>query len=285
MSAPTPVAQLLKYADEVDINVAPQQVNLVDLESYGHRVQVTVDRTALQNALSWTRAIGSARPVGHFSDASGTLEAAIVAALNGVYTDTDAVAGKLSFDAAALNTNTDARIRKNGAPSANDLMMAYVLYKVYGSSASSTEDKVFNLQDAHDMLTSAEYAAALIASFNAAEADCADASGSNEKGAIDAMFRDLLAADSMRFFDASGTQVPGLFETNADASGSGNWNLVANDMIEIRTVFTFANSVTLRASTDVAQNLNPLPTQANDETVYIAAGSKLYIRLQLVASA
>jgi hypothetical protein len=89
----------------------------------------------------------------------------------------------------------------------------------------------------------------------------------------------------MRFFDASGTQVPGLFETNADASGAGNWNLVQNDMIEIRTVFTFVNSVTLRASTDVAQNLNPLPTQANDETVYIASGSKLYIRLQLVASA
>ena len=283
MSAPAPVAQLLKYADDVEVNVAPQQVNLVDLDSYGHRVQVTVDRTALQNALSWTRAVGSARPVGHFNDASGALQAAILAALNATYTDTDAVAGKLSFDSAALNSNTDPRIRKNGQASANDLMMAYVLYKVYGSSASSTADMVFNLQDAYDMLTSSDYAAALIASFNAAESQ-ADASG-NEKGAIDAMFRDLLAADSMRFFDASGTQVPGLFETNADASGAGNWNLVEDDMIEIRTIFTFVNSVTLRASTDVAQNLNPLPSQANDETVYIEAGSKLYIRLQLVASA
>jgi len=283
MPAPTPAAQLLKYADEVDINVAPQQVNLVDLESYGHRVQVTVDRSALQNALSWRRAIGSARPVGHFSDASGALEAALLASLNATYTDVDAVANKLSFDSAALNSNTDPRVRKNGQASANDLMMAYVLYKVYGSSASSTADMVFNLQDAHDMLMSSDYAAALIASFNAAESH-ADASG-NEKGAIDAMFRDLLAADSLRFFDASGTQVPGLFEVNADVSGAGNWNLVAGDVIEIRTVFTFVNSVTLRASTDVAQNLNPLPTQADGETVYIAPGSKLYIRLQLVASA
>jgi len=214
---------------------------------------------------------------------AGALEAALLASLNATYTDVDAVANKLSFDSAALNSNTDPRVRKNGQASANDLMMAYVLYKVYGSSASSTADMVFNLQDAHDMLMSSDYAAALIASFNAAESH-ADASG-NEKGAIDAMFRDLLAADSLRFFDASGTQVPGLFEVNADVSGAGNWNLVAGDVIEIRTVFTFVNSVTLRASTDVAQNLNPLPTQADGETVYIAPGSKLYIRLQLVASA
>jgi len=279
---PAPVSQLLKYADEVDVNVAPQQVNLVDSDSYGHRVSVSVLTSALQNAFSWRRAVGSARPVGHFNDTSGALQAAIAASLNSSYTDTDAVSGKLSFDSATLTSNTDPRIREGGNVSANDLLMAYVLYKVYGSSAASTADMVFNLQDAYGMLTTADYAAALIASFNTAESH-ADASG-NEKGAVDAMFRDLLAADSLRFFDASGNQIPGLFEVNADVSGAGNWNLVAGDKIEVRTKFTFLNSVTLRTSKDVAQNLNPLPTQANDETTFIEAGSFFNIRLQLTAS-
>jgi hypothetical protein len=244
-------------------------------------VQVTVDRSKLQAALSWSRAVGSARPVGHFADASGELEAAITAALNSSYNDTDAVSDKLSFASAILDLNTDARIRKDGAVSANDLMMAYVLYKVYGKSAADTSEIVFNLQDAHGMLESADYSAAIIAAFNNSESE-SDVSG-NEKGAIDAMFRDLLAADPLRFFDASGAQVPGLFETNADASGAGDWNLVDGDTIEIRTKFTFEHAVTLRTTLDVAQNLTPLPSQANDETVFIPAGASLYMRLQLVA--
>jgi titin len=161
-------------------------------------------------------------------------------------------------------------------------MMAYVLYKVYGSSATSTKDIVFNLQDAYGMLRSEDYADAIMSAFNNSELETTNPG--NEKGAIDAMFRDLLSADSLRFFDANGTQVPGIYEVSSDLSGSGTWNLVDGDTIEIRTIFTFTNSVTLRTSIDVAQNLNPLPTQSNGETVCIPAGTKLALRLQLVAS-
>jgi hypothetical protein len=282
MSAPTPTVQLLKYADEVDVNVAPQDVNLVDLESYGHRVSISVATSAMNGALSWVRAANSARPVGHFSDASGAFVAALAAAMNASYTDTDAVTDKLTFDSSALNLNSDARIREGGQVSANDLLMAYVLYKVYGSTTAPTEDVIFNLQDAYGMLSSADYAAAIVAAFNNSESQV-DASG-NEKGAVDAMFRDLLSADPLRFFDASGNQVAGLFEVNTDASGSGTWNLVEGDKIEVRTVFTFQHAVTLRTTLDVAQNLTPLPSQANDETIYIPENSKLSIRLQITAS-
>jgi hypothetical protein len=282
MSAPAPTSQLLKYADDVEVNVAPQQVNLVDLDSYGHRVIISVLTSVMNSTFSWSRAANTARPVGHFTDSNGSFQASLASAMNTLYIDTDAVANKLSFDSSALTLNPDPRVREGGQVSANDLMMAYVLYKVYGSSFASTEEIVFNLQDAHGMLTSADYAAAIVAAFNNSESQT-NASG-NEKGAVDAMFRDLLAADSLRFFDASGNQVPGLFETNTDTSSSGTWNLVAGDKIEVRTSFTFLNSVTLRTSTDVAQNLNPLPNQANDETIYIAAGSKLSIRLQITAS-
>jgi hypothetical protein len=273
---------VLKYADEVTVDAVPQDVNLVDFDGYGHRVQVTVDRSKLQAALSWTRAANSARPVGHFADNSAELHAAIVAALESSYTDVDAVSNKLSFSSASLDENTDSRIRKEGV-SANDLIMAYVLYKVYGSSSADTSEVVFNLQDAHDMLQSSAYADAIISSFETAESQ--SSSASNEKGAIDAMFRDLLAADPMRFFDASGAQVPGLFETSTDVSGAGNWNLVDGDTIEIRTKFNFEHAVTLRTTLDVAQNLSTptTPEQSNGETVFIPANSTFHIRLQLVA--
>ena len=279
---PAPSSQLLKYADEVDVSVANQDVNLVDLDAYGHRVEISVETSAMNGAFSWTRAAGSARPVGHFSDASGALVAALAAAMNTSYTDTDAVTDKLTFDSSALTLNSDARIREGGAVSANDLLMAYVLYKVYGSTTAPTEDVVFNLQDAHGMLSSADYAAAIVAAFNNSESQ-SNANG-NEKGAVDAMFRDLLAGDPLRFFDASGAQVAGLFEVNTDASSSGTWNLVDGDKIEVKTLFTFEHAVTLRTSLDVAQNLGNVATQSNDETVYIAAGSTLSIRLQIAAS-
>ena len=279
---PAPSSQLLKYADEVDVSVANQDVNLVDLDAYGHRVEISVETSAMNGAFSWTRAAGSARPVGHFSDASGALVAALAAAMNTSYTDTDAMTGKLTFDSSALTLNSDARIREGGAVSANDLLMAYVLYKVYGSTTAPTEDVVFNLQDAHGMLSSADYAAAIVAAFNNSESQ-SGATG-NEKGAVDAMFRDLLAGDPLRFFDASGAQVAGLFEVSTDASSSGTWNLVDGDKIEVKTLFTFEHAVTLRTSLDVAQNLGNVATQSNDETVYIAAGSTLSIRLQIAAS-
>ena len=279
---PTPSSQLLKYADEVDVSVANQDVNLVDLDAYGHRVVVSVLTSVMNSAFSWSRAAGSARPVGHFADSDGSFQASLVSAMNTLYTDTDAVANKLSFDSSALTLNPDPRVREGGQVSANDLMMAYVLYKVYGSSFSPTEDIVFNLQDAYGMLASSDYASAIVAAFNNSESE-SGATG-NEKGAVDAMFRDLLAADPLRFFDASGKQIPCLFEVNTDASGSGTWNLVQDDIIEVRTLFTFEHAVTLRTTLDVAQNLGNVPTQSNDETVYIAAGSTLSIRLQITAS-
>ena len=280
--APVPVPQLLKYAEDIELNVAPQQVNFVDLDGYGHRVAITLLTSVMNSAFYWSRPVDSARPIGHFSDPTGAFAASLLASLNTDYTDNDAVTDKLTFDSAALNSNVDPRIREGGNVSANDLMMAYVLYKVYGSSSAATQDIVFNLDDAYGMLRSSDYADAIMSAFNNSELETTNPG--NEKGAIDAMFRDLLAADSLRFFNGYGNQVPGIYEVSSDLSGSGTWNLVDGDTIEVRTVFTFMNSVTLRSSLDVAQNLNPLPTQANGETVFIPAGTKLALRLQLVAS-
>ena len=283
-TAPTP--QTLQYADLVSADVAEDnQVNFVDYDSYGHRVQVSMPVDQLNAALSWDRAVGSARPVGHFKAAgSAALTAALVTSLSSSYLDIDAVTNKLSYDSAVFNTNPDSRIRESGV-SANDLVLAQVLYKVYGSSGATTQERIFNLEDSHGMLTSAILAERIVASFTAAEA--LSAAATNEKGAVDAMFRDMLAADPARFFDATGKQVPGLFETKADAISTGTWQLVANDIIEVRVEFTFKNQITLRTTRDVSQALNDAgaPLDANKETIIIEIDDKFNIRLQIKATA
>lgn len=276
-------AQTLQYADLVTADVATEnQVNLVDYNNYGHRVQISMPVADANAALGWSRAAGTARPIGRFIlDNSSAFTDALVTALNAGYTDVDAVTGKLSFDSAVFNTNTDSRIRESGV-SANDLVMAYVLCKVYGSSAVTTQEKLFNLEDAHGMLTSEFLAGRINASFTAAEA--LSSQTTNEKGAIDAMFRDLLASDPTRFFDSDGKQVAGLFESKTDATSSGTWQLVGGDVIETRVEFTFQNMITLRTTRDVSQALNDAsgnPLDANKETIIINSGDKFNIRLQL----
>ena len=276
-------AQTLQYADLVTADVAvDNQVNFVDYDNYGHRVQVSLPAVDANAALGWTREAGTARPVGRFLlDNSSTFTSALASALSTGYTDIDAVTGKLSFDSVVFDTNTDSRIRESGI-SANDLVMAYVLCKVYGSSAVTTQEKIFNLEDAHGMLTSEFLAGRINTSFTAAEA--LSSNTTNEKGAIDAMFRDLLASDPHRFFDSDGKQIPGLFETNADSLSSGSWNLISGDVIEMRVEFTFQNQITLRTTRDVSQALNDAlgnPLDANKETIIIDAGDKFNIRLQL----
>lgn len=280
-------AQTLQYADLVTANVAEDnQVNFVDYDNFGHRVQVPMPVADLNAALSWERVAGSSRPVGHFkASGSAALTTALVASLSGSYTDIDSVTNKLSYDSSVFNTNPDSRIRESGV-SANDLVLAQVLYKVYGSSAVTTQEKVFNMEDAHGMLTSQTLAESIVSSFTAAEA--LSSSATNEKGAIDAMFRDVLASDPTRFFDASGKQISGLFETKADATSTGTWQLIPDDVIEVRVEFQFQNKITLRTTRDVSQALNDAsgnPLDANKETLVIDVGDKFNIRLQIKATA
>ena len=77
-------AQTLQYADLVSTNVAvDNQVNLVDYNNYGHRVQVSMPVADANAALGWSRPAGSSRPVGHFLlDNSSAFTSALVSALN-----------------------------------------------------------------------------------------------------------------------------------------------------------------------------------------------------------
>jgi hypothetical protein len=269
--------QLLNYAEIVDVDLdATNDVNFADVEDYGHRVVVQMDVSAMNAYLGWVRAVGSARPSAKLTVAEeADFKAAIEAALAGGFVDIDGVTNALHFGTANLDTNPDPRKRAAEGVSANDLPLCFVLYKLYGSSAATTLDRIYNLEDAHAMLSNATVATAITESFKAAEA-----------GAVDTMFRDLLSADPHRFFDASGIPEVGIFETNADISGAGSWKMVADDTLEIKLKMIFHSRVTRRGVAGQEHNLSSTAaedlaaSQANQQTL-INPDDYFYVRLQL----
>jgi hypothetical protein len=269
-------AQLLSYANIVDVSLdQTNDVNLADAEDYGHRLVVDVDIGAVNSYLRWKREVGSARPVADLdADKAGIFKAALEAALSAGYTDIDGVTDGLHFGSALLSTNADARIRAAGV-SANDLPMAYILYKLYGKSAATTLDHVFNLGDAHAMLLNSTVATAVVQSFK-----------DQVSGSMDAMFRDLLASDPHRFFDAAGVPAAGLFETKTDVAGAGAWKITEEDKLEVKLKLTFGSPVTRRGvaggEINVSGPENAAGAQNNQQTM-IAEGDYFYVRLQLRA--
>ena len=277
-------ASVLRYRKLVTTDLANQAVNLAESGTMGHRVQIPMSVDDMNSFFVWDRPAGSDRAVGHFvaSTSAVKFDDMMIASLSRVYTDVDGVTNGLNFSSAVLDANTDGRVRKDGNVSANDVVMAYLLYKCYGSSAAPTASVIYNLEDAQQMLSNGGLTLAIHNSLSAEEA--LSSSAGVDKGAVDAMFRDLLAADPMRFFDATGKQVAGLFETNADVDSTGSWGFVENDKIEIRVQFNFTNAVTRRGVQDPSQAMTSAANAEDVDTVVIPAGSKFIIRLQIVAT-
>jgi len=254
-------------------NVATQAINLADSGIMGHRVQCPMSVDDLNRFFMWQRTSGDSAPTGHFTpheDVSGSSFSYILAnTLSKYYTDIDGVTGGLNFGSAILDSNLDPMIRKNGQITANDIIMAYVIYKIYGSSSNPTMNVVFNLQEAHDMLPNSVLVDSIKSSLQAEE-ELAQA------GAVNGMFQDLLSEDPTRFFDAAGKQIPGLFEVNSTETATGSWNFVENDRIELNVQFTFTNSVTVNSTSG--------DSDAIESKVAIPAGTTFKIRLQLLAT-
>ena len=221
---PAPNATTLKYSPVVAVDLSGNEINFADAEAEGHRVQIDVPAASLNGACKWTRASDSDRPIGNIL--STPFSAALETALEGVYDDVDGIPAGLSFTSSAI---TNEQNKSLTTKKSNDLIMAYVLFKVYGSTNFNTTDKVYNAADALNMVDNATIATAV--------KDNIDVSGGGRGGPVDQMFRDLLAADPGRFFDGSGVQVTGLFETNADASGNGTWLIAAGDILELKLEF------------------------------------------------
>jgi hypothetical protein len=270
--------QILNYSEVVDVNLAADNdVNFADVEDYGHRVQVELNVEAANNYLGWERLVGADRPKAKLVSANETaFKTAIETALSISFVDIDGVSGGLHFGTTNFDINTDTRKRTSGVTcSANDLPLCFILYKLYGSSTTQTLNNIYNLEDAHGMLSNSVVSTAIVDSFKAAEA-----------GAVDTMFRDLLAADPHRFFNSSGIPDAGIFETNADAPGSGTWKMTVGDIIEVKLKLIFNSRVTRRGVASREHNLTVNDADAlqeNQQTI-IAPEDFFYVRLQLKIS-
>jgi hypothetical protein len=260
----------MTYPNVINVDLSNNPVNFADAEADGHRVQVQMAIQDLNLYFKWVRSVGSDRPVGYVTTIPDFKECLEVSFSDG-FTDLDGISTGLTFTSGSI-ANSD-----NLSNSVNDLVMSYVLYKVYGRSTFNTDGKVYNAKDALHMLQNTDVSYAIGTSI----------SSNNAKGqAIDTMFRDLLSSDPVRFFDASGHQVTGLFEINSDVSGNGSWNIVESDTIEIRLNFIFHAPVTRRGIRGKQGPIESIsPTEVPFEQIIIQSGDTFPIRLQIKGTA
>lgn len=270
-------AIIIRYKKVISLALANNAINFTESSIVGHRVQIPMSVDYLNTFFVWERTSGSPRPIGHFVSEVGSVKFmdVLISSLNKLYTDIDGSVNGLNFSSFILDSNYDSRVRCDGI-SANDIVMAYILYKCYGASSAPTMNVIYNLEDAHKMITSSQLASAIVESLE--EEEQLARTAPVDKGDVDAMFRYMLSANPLRYFKADGKQINGLFETNfccgeADPPGTGPWGFIENDIVELRINFTFPQDVTHTTADDLGGN----------RTVVIPAGSNFGIRLQILA--
>lgn len=316
-------AQSIRYKKIVCFGLNTQTINFATAGPLGHRVLAVVPVDLMNQFFVWTRATGEPSPTGRFVNAPTalanslipTFDAALVASFSSGFMDLDGVAAGLNFSSSALDMAGDAKrnpsiynrisdtgLRANQPAtnistthySANDLVMAYLMFRCFGSSAYDTNDVIYNLDDAFGMLTSQQLADAITSSLNVEDAladACVLPNGKavsaqlpgDNKGQVDNMFRSFLAADPLRYF-LNGRQIPGLFETHfvaldasgADPSVGGNWCFTVGDKIEVPLQFVYTEAVTVLSVQDNVQN--PSSSTPDDVRTMIIAGEKNYVQ-------
>ena len=305
------VPTTIRYKKIVCWGLAPQAVNFAQATTLGHRVAITLPVDLMNKFFTWSRASQEVAPTGRFTNNPvGTVAgqtdfvSELVKAFGKEYTDLDGVAAGLNFSSSALdmagdlkrdpcvyNKATDTGLSlvtpvATGVSTthygANDLVMAYLMFKCFGSSAYDPTDIIYNVDDAFNMLSSQQLAEVINASLEAEDALANAAVQPNgkpvsqqlagdNKGQVDAMFRGFLASDPLRYF-LNGVQIPGLFETNFvcppnDPSIGGNWCLTVGDKIEVPLQLVFRAPVTVMSVQDNVQNPSSATPDSTTTTI------------------
>jgi hypothetical protein len=320
-------AQTIRYKKVVCWGLSPNTINFASAGTLGHRVCVSIPVDVLNKIFTWSRATGELSPTGRLvaNPVGGvSLQDALVTAMSNGFTDMDGVSTGLNYSSSALDMAGDLKRDPSvGGPlsathyGANDLVMAYLMFKCFGASSYDPTAIIYNVDDAFNMLSSEQLADAIVDSLQAEEdlanacvlpngkAPSAQLPGDN-KGLVDAMFRAFLAADPLRYF-MNGVQIPGLFETNfvapatpggADPSVGGNWCLTVGDKIEVPLQLVFRAEVNVLSVQDNVQNPSSnTPDSANTNFIKGEAANfncatdkadkanAIPIRLQIVCSA
>jgi hypothetical protein len=253
-----PQGFVLQYPELVSVNLLNQAINFADLDLLGHRIQIPIPLSQLQSLFMWQRTAEDSEPKGLVTEVAEVVNL-LIQNLSNLHHDLDQDPQGLSFSSDVLTRINDERLRPNNQRSANDIVMSFVLAKLYGKTNIQTKDYIFNPEDAHMMLTNEALAFAIGLSLYS------DAG----KDAIQEMFRQLVEKDPSRFYDENGFLPQELTSTLTGLEGSGPWNLIPNDCIEIRTECIFHSPITRR--------------DLEGSTVVIPPGTTFRIRLQLLA--
>jgi len=264
MPAGSATATTLLFAPKVELDLSSNEVNLTTAVSAGHRIEVNISKALMNSSFTWARALNSKAPTATYA-AAGEFMNTIGAALASV-NDIDGVSGGLDLTTSSLCNDP----RLAALDAGDRLLASYILYKGYGKSAFDTSGLLLNTEDLSGMLSQTQLVLAI---------DQAFIDGNTEpavKSDIQAMFEDLLVADPLRFFDASGNQIPGLFETNVDVAGSGNWNFTDGDKIQVKVELKFKADVNV-------QGVDVLDNGAGSQTA-IKTDDVFAFRLQLTVS-
>ena len=260
-------AVTLEYPELVSVSGAGTQVDLVEVNA-GHRVQLPITVTVLETMFGYNVA-NNAMAVPLYKMSKSDLQTAIGNCITNIgFNDIDSVTGGLDFSSSiydgATTGHTDLR---QSTKAANDLVLAYVLYKTFGSSGIKTDGLLTDPTVTHGMLITDDFSSAIHDSLVAT----AGVAG------VVVMFNDLVSSDIARFQSGTTTN-PGIQggggATTPITDDSGSWAFVAGDIIDIKVEFSFISGVTLKTE-------NSLDAAASK----ISANDKFKIRLQLLATA
>lgn len=234
----------MRYRSILSNALDANTIRFVTATSFGHRVYVPVTTTQLSGIFTWTRKVGESVPTATVDHAAfATLLSSLLIL---PFSDRDLNVDGLDFSSGTLDTlgALNANVRKDVSgsrpSSVNDLVMAYLLFRCFGKTNYADIAEIYNLEDAHNMISNSAVSTMFQASMNTTN-------GTTTEGNVQAtnMLRDQLANDTARYITGN-TAPAGLFNTGStDVSGEGNMVFVADDIIEfpVRLVFTAPVSV------------------------------------------
>lgn len=261
MAAPTPTQML--YPQILSVGLGGNNLDFVDIAAgaLGHRVKANIAVDDLNQYFQWGRSGSSA--VGSITDMNG-FKQCLNCAFDDGFTDLDADARGLSFTTGVL------RNRNNVTGTINDLVTAYILYAVYGSSATDTGNKFFSISNLKSMLTDDMVSSILGDSLTL---------NSGSSGYVDQMFQYLVSSDPVRFVR------DGMIVTMNPNETSGNWSFATGDSLQFVLKFQFTapvTQVTLGLS-DMNNVVGVANGQAPQPRTIIPAGQIFCVTLQLQA--
>jgi hypothetical protein len=288
---PNPVT--MRFRKIVTSGLAMNTIRFATAASFGHRVSVNVTSTQLGGIFKWSRTKNTSVPKSILNpltaDGKDKLATLIATLLTTTYTDKDAKVNGLDFNSSTLTTMEalpiSAPVRVSaGISSANDLVMAYVLFRCFGKTNYSDISQIYNLADAYAMVDDAVLGNAI-----------ADAMDTNPTE-VESFLQEQLKYDTARYI--SGNTLPtGMFDSNGDdaetADSTGDMVWVTGDIIEIPVRLVFRAPVTVANMSDDVVYSSGAKSETEviagegatwTDTVAPAAANVLAFRLQLTVS-